>query len=195
MVTAAQEQDKYRRIWEVPGYRVKSPGELLVPTFLEHAAWNRGDTLIDLGCGAGRAGLQLSKAGLEVTLMDITRNAIDLDSRGMLPFVQHCLWEPTTLRFDWAYCCDVLEHIPPEWVNAVLENLSRIGTNGAFMQIALFKDGFGGMIGETLHLTIETAEWWMEKITSLWPIEYQAPSGDGRLIVLTGPAHDSLLED
>jgi SAM-dependent methyltransferase len=187
MTTAAQEQDKYRRIWEVPGYRVKSPGELLVPTFLQHAEWEKGETLIDLGCGSGRAGFELSKAGLNVTLMDITHNALDVSfSKGQMPFIQHCLWEPPTIHFDWAYCCDVLEHIPPEHVDAVLDNIAHMGFWGAFMQIALWPEGWGDKIGETLHLTIKSASWWREQIEKRWPIEWQETSDDDRLIVLTG---------
>ena len=190
MITAAQEQDKYRRMWDVAGYRVKSPGELLVPTFLKHAAWVNGESLVDAGCGSGRAGFELAKAGFKVTLMDITRNALDPSfAKGQMPFVQHCLWEPTTLRFDWAYCCDVAEHLPTEWVDASLDNMFGMVIRGMFMQIALWPEGWGAKIGETLHLTIKSASWWIERIEKRANIVWRETSDDDRLIVLTGPPH------
>ena len=171
---------------EVPGYRSTSPGEKLVPTFLEVANWRIGDTLVDLGCGPGRAGLELSKAGFNVTLLDITKHAVDPESRGVLPFIESCLWEPTTLRFDWAYCCDVAEHLPPEWVESSLDNIANIARRGAFLQIALWPETWGNKIGETLHLTIKPGRWWLDEIERRWPIAWQETSYDGRLIVLTG---------
>lgn len=189
MSITQQEQDKYRRIWEVPGYRVKSPGELLVPTFLEHAEWEKGETLIDLGCGSGRAGAALAAAGLNVTLLDITRNALDPSFiKGQVPFIQHCLWEPTTLKFDWAYCCDVAEHLPEEWVDISLDNIIGMARNGTFMQIALWPEGWGAKIGETLHLTVKSASWWIKRIESRAEIKWQNTTEDDRLIVLTGPS-------
>lgn len=190
MITAEQEQEKYRRMWtDVLGYRKTSPGERLVPTFLEQADWHKGDTLLDAGCGPGRAGLALRLAGFQVTLLDITEKSVDSESRGILPFIQGCLWDVKAdliLPFNWVYCCDVLEHIPPEHVDAVLDNLAKLSVNGAFLQIALWEDGWGNKIGETLHLTVRPAEWWLDKILARWSINWQADSGDGRLIVLTG---------
>jgi len=195
MITPAQEQEKYRRMWtEVPRYRQNSPGQRLVPLFLKQAAWAKDDTLIDLGCGSGRASMELREAGLKVKLLDITRTSLDPDVNfkvGVIgiPFIECCLWLPDVAehgRFDWVYCCDVLEHIPPEHVDAVLDNIHALTTKGAFLQIALWPENFGNYIGEELHLTVESDDWWLEKITQRWPVEYQAPSGDGRLIVLTG---------
>jgi len=190
MTLPDQEREKYRRMWtEVPGYRSNSPGERLVPVFVKQAEWEKGDTLIDLGCGTGRAGLELSNLGFNVTLLDITKSAIDPEAQS-LPFIEYCLWEPTTLKFAWVYCCDVLEHIPPEHVDAVLDNIAAIAQKGAFLQIALWPEVFGKQIGETLHLTVEPDEWWLEKLRQRWLIDWYAPSGDGRLIVLTGPRKD-----
>jgi len=184
------ERIKYQRMWtEVPGYRTNSPGERLVDTFLSLAQWGKGDELIDCGSGTGRAAKKLSEAGLDVTMLDITPDATDPDIN--LPFVEACLWDMPDLlawTIDWVYCCDVLEHIPTEHVDAVLDNLATMTGYGAFLQIALFNDGFGQMIGETLHLTVKPTEWWMEKINKRWEVKHQKDSGDGRLIVLTGEA-------
>lgn len=188
MITAAQEQEKYRRMWtEVPAYRTNSPGQRLVPLFLEKAEWTKGDMLLDAGCGPGRAGLELKHAGLDVFWLDITESSLDPAVRGHGIFIEACLWNvEIPMGFDWVYCCDVLEHIPPEYVDEVLNNLAAMGRKGAFLQIAMWQENFGRQIGAELHLTVEQEDFWLEKITKRWPIKYQAPSGDGRLIVLTG---------
>lgn len=187
MISVADEQTKYRRMWtEVPGYRSTSPGENLVPMFLEQADWKPSDTLIDLGCGPGRAGLALSKAGLDVSLLDITETSRDSDPAiRKLPFVEACLWSHRVWPdFDWAYCCDVLEHIPPERVDGVLRNIAAMIRKGAFLQIALWSDGWGNKIQETLHLTVESAEWWQAKIEAHLGKARYWNTKDGRLVAL-----------
>jgi SAM-dependent methyltransferase len=187
MITPAQEQEKYRKMWtQVPGYRSHSPGEELVSVFLSKAPWAPGDTLVDAGCGPGRAGLRLKKAGLDVVWMDIAEESLDKEVRGKGIFIQGCLWEMEPHHVDWVYCCDVLEHIPPEHVDAALDFLIGSSRKGTFMQIALWADGWGSKIGETLHLTVEPAEWWIEKITKRADILWRDMSSDNRLILLAG---------
>jgi SAM-dependent methyltransferase len=188
MITPEQEQEKYRRMWtEVPGYRSHSPGEELVSVFLSKALWTPTDTLLDAGCGPGRAGLRLKTAGLDVSWLDITKESLDKGVRSQGTFFEGCLWDmelPT--NFDWVYCCDVMEHIPPEHVDATLDFLLATARKGTFMQIALWAEGWGNKIGETLHLTVEPAEWWVEKITKRTDILWRDMSNDNRLIVLVG---------
>ena len=186
--TADRERRKYEKMWtEVEGYRTNSPGEKLVKTFLDHAQWDKGDTLIDCGAGTGRASKRLDEAGLNVLMLDITRTATDMDNR--LPFVAACLWDmPFKQRFDWVYCCDVMEHIPTERVDEVLDNLRAMTGYGAFMQIALFADGFGARIGQTLHLTVKPAAWWLEKIQKRWEVKWSATNEDRHVVILTGEA-------
>jgi SAM-dependent methyltransferase len=187
LITHEQEKDKYERMWAIDDYRCHSPGQRLVKTFLELAEWQPGDTLIDLGCGTGRATIELQTAGLFVYAYDITEKCLDAEVRGKIPFIQGCLWEmDLASKKDWIFCCDVMEHIPPEHVDAVLDRIARITKKGAFFQIALWPDGFGSRIGETLHLTVMRAEWWLEKIQKKFHVKQEAGSGDGRLICLTG---------
>ncbi len=179
------EHNKYCRMWkEVPEYRLWSPGENLVEMFLQSAPWQHGETLIDVGCGMGRAGVALAQAGLNVTLLDITEEALAREARH-LPFIQACLWELKTdgPRYDWTYCCDVLEHIPTEKVGKVLDTIAALAS-GAFLQIALSADICGSYIGETLHLTVKPVEWWLDRISPRWGSVECLNSDNERLVLL-----------
>jgi SAM-dependent methyltransferase len=158
------EREKYARIWSHKEYSDNSPGERLVPYFLKHVPFTPGDDLIDLGCGTGRAGAALGREGLQVYLFDHV-NAVEFGIH--LPFIEGNLWEPFDLfGFDWFYCCDVMEHIPPEKVDRVLDNIAALATKGGFFQIALFPDEW---FGEVLHLTVESSDWWTKKLQARWP--------------------------
>ena len=164
MSTEQEEREKYVRIWAHDDYRANSPGERLVPYFLKSVRWAPGDSIIDIGCGTGRAGLALSKAGLLVTLFDITRSAVD-PAASRLPFMEGCLWEVPIFPRDWGYCCDVLEHIPTEYIDTSLDAIKEATKRGAFLQIALFPDEWHG---ENLHLTVEDQDWWVKKLLDRW---------------------------
>lgn len=165
---AAQEQDKYRRMWAQPSYRNWSPGADAVPAFLDGQLWQPGDTLGDMGCGTGRAGKLLSQKGLAVTLVDFCRGACEVEG---LPFVEAVLWDlPPLGKFDWLYCVDVLEHIPTSKVAATLDNLAAVTRKGGYLQISLQRDSCGSLIGETLHLTVQPFEWWAAQVVMRWPV-------------------------
>lgn len=167
MITADQEQQKYEKTWGNKGYRIVSPGELCIPDFLSRNP-ERG-TLVDFGCGTGRATAILYDEGFEVTGVDIANNCVDTN----IPFVQACLWE-IPFQARWAYCCDVLEHIPPEHVDAVLKNMD---TENCYLHIHLKEDKFGKQVGEKLHLTIQPHEWWLEKVSQYWNITDHSTTG------------------
>ena len=71
------EQTKYEQMWAHDAYRVVAPGTFAVNKFLEVANPRKGETIRDLGCGTGRAGLSLADAGLEVTQYDFAANCRD----------------------------------------------------------------------------------------------------------------------
>lgn len=173
MITADTEKRKYEKMWAVKAYRSNSPGEQLVKYFLDHIdGYLSGETLIDLGCGTGRAGLKLSAAGFDVTLLDHCEAALDDKVRlSGLPFIEMNLWElPNFVPFNWFYCTDVMEHLPTDKVNRVLANCAKVAKRG-FFQIAMFEDGFGDQIGECLHLTVKPESWWRDALNEHFKID------------------------
>lgn len=159
------ERDVYRLMWQHPDYRRLTPGEFLVPTFLEVAHPEPGAQVIDFGCGTGRASLALQAAGLNPLLVDFADNCRDAEAV-MLPFLEADLTQPNPLRAPYGFCTDVMEHIPTKDVAAVIDNIMASAGQVMF-QIATFADGFGALIGRPLHLTVRPHYWWRDLFAAL----------------------------
>jgi len=159
--TAEVERSKYERAWAVPGYETTSPGERFVDAFLEESGAMPPESIIDLGCGAGRVSADLASRGFRVTRLDLTRKALRV--KDDLPLIEQPLWEPIRGVWDFGYCCDVMEHIPIEYTMAVLHRISE-ACRACWFSIAFAEDNFGATIGETLHLTVMPYQWWLAKL-------------------------------
>lgn len=162
----ASERDKYWRMWNVSSYHRASPGQRQLPA-IEPELRSRGvNSIVEIGCGTGRLGLGLHLYGYSVHMIDIVENALDADIRkrlcGRFKFSVGCAWELEGLEADATVSCDVLEHLPPDRIDQTLDVLKGIAPHG-FHGIALHPDVCGRAIGETLHLTVQPAEWWEQK--------------------------------
>lgn len=106
----------------------------------EHGA----EVVLDYGCGEGR--LKLDK----LTLYQYDPAISGKDS---LP-------KPA----DIVACTDVMEHVEPDKIGAVLAHIFALAKKGAYFVIALRHANLVMPDGRNAHLTVETAEWWIEKI-------------------------------
>jgi hypothetical protein len=157
------EREKYIRMWAIPGYRRLAPGEDAAAEFLDIV--KPDGRVIDFGSGTGRGALALSKAGVDVWMVDFASNCRDNEVLH-LPFVEHDLTEPLALRAPYGYCTDVMEHIPPGQVETVIRNIME-SAGTVFFQIATVPDNFGAVINQRLHLTVEPHDRWRETFTRL----------------------------
>lgn len=159
---ARAEREKYEAVWAVDAYRKFSPGEYVLPLFAQMVRSKPG-TLVDIGAGTGRAGAALAEKGWQVTLLDHAKNAREVD----LPFIRACIWDPwlrgDTTRWDMGYCCDVMEHMPPEKVDATLKRIAQ-NCRRCFFSIHFGEDNFGKVVGHPLHLTVEGFSWWRDTL-------------------------------
>jgi 2-polyprenyl-3-methyl-5-hydroxy-6-metoxy-1,4-benzoquinol methylase len=168
---AEQERIKYEKVWTtIEAYNQSSPGLDLADKAIKIFKEYKVKSVIDAGCGTGKVLKKFYEAGFLTRGIDITFKAWDEEISGSLPIAllmnEVCLWDlPHWMKaFDAIYCIDVMEHIPEEKVEAVIDNLADRCNKIAIFQIAMFKDRFGDLIGERLHLTIKPKEWWAEKI-------------------------------
>jgi 2-polyprenyl-3-methyl-5-hydroxy-6-metoxy-1,4-benzoquinol methylase len=124
-----------------------------------------GATVIDFGCGTGRAALKIASAGHNVTLLDFAENCRDKDAES-LPFIKWDLTRPIEVKATYGFCTDVMEHIPPLDVEAVITNIMRAAPR-TFFNISTVPDELGVLIGQHLHLTVRPHKWWRETFQAL----------------------------
>lgn len=159
-----READKYAAMWGRDEYRSMSPALSYVAGIVDELSIETGERLIDFGCGSGRATKELIDRGVHAVGFDIAPNALETDA----PFIQGCLWDlPESLRAlnaEWGMCCDVMEHIPTDKVNAVLDGIAGSVSKGAFFAIDNHDDTMGVLIGAPLHLTVRPYDWWAAKL-------------------------------
>ena len=169
--TRPPEAELYKSLWEHDQYRITAPGEQCVLEFINLLStrkneWTNNASLLDLGCGTGRAGLILSKMGFNVTLVDFASNCLDPDVRvalgDNLKFFEADISKPLPITANFGFCTDVLEHIPPVALEAVLDNCLHACKN-VYFQIATDNDVMGALVGHPLHLSVHSYKWWLKK--------------------------------
>lgn len=162
------EQEKYERMWLHSDYRAFAPGEHAADSFLK--VIESTGKVIDFGCGTGRGSMRLKNAGCDVLLIDFAGNCRDREAL-LLPFRKHDISKPLDEHAEYGYCTDVMEHIPPEQVDTVLENIFAC-CQKVFFQISLIDDECGAFIGHPLHLSVHPYEWWLRKLRAFGSVDW-----------------------
>ncbi len=158
--TRDSEAAKYQRCWDNPAYRIACHSVSLweerrdlFPTSFSSA--------LDIGCGLGKILDVWNILGIETWGVDLVENCLDpgIAKKWGHQFRLDCLWVMKwDRRFDLGICTDVMEHIPPDRVH---DTLARIGEccNKVIFKIAHSPNHLDG---ESLHLTLEDYNWWVE---------------------------------
>lgn len=151
------EREKYERMWCFAAYRTRAPGEECAEEFIDIV--RPSGTVIDFGCGTGRASLKFKEAGLEPILIDFASNCRDHEAR-TLPFFEFDLRELIPIRANYGFCTDVMEHIAPDQVDIVISNI-MMASETVYFQISTREDNAGFLINQKLHLTVRPHSWWL----------------------------------
>lgn len=154
------EKAKYERIWADPGYRRNSPGLNVAPFAFDVLGLMPGDSLIDYGCGEGKAVDYFRRREIKAKGVDIVKLRPDV--------TEACLWDMPKMQADYAFSADVLEHLPEHRVPEVLQAIRDRTKREGFFTIATCDDVHGDRIGETLHLTVQPIEWWREVLGGIF---------------------------
>lgn len=173
------EQQKYELMWTRDEYRRYSPGEQVAVKFLEIA--KPSGTVLDLGAGTGRAGLEIAKH-CDVILIDFADNCLDEKAK-KLPNLCADLASCIPVRGDYGFCADVMEHIPPGQVDKVLTNIFGACPD-VFFQISTVPDALGKLIGEPLHLSVHPFEWWKEKLAQYGKVIWSEAQKDAAIFYI-----------
>ena len=106
-------------------------------------------SILDYGCGKGELIHVLKKQGFEV--------------QGYDPAVEEWGNYPIC-KVDMVVCCDVLEHVEEEFVVATLDKLKELSRKAFFAVIALRPSNKVFSNGDNTHITLLSAEEWMERL-------------------------------
>lgn len=113
----------------------------------------RHNTILDYGCGKGEL-----KAGLsDFPVVEYDPAIAGKDARP----------EPA----DLVVCTDVLEHIEPVHLNAVLRDLARVTKRKLFFAISTTTSMKTLADGRNAHLLVKPAAWWAEKLSQHFKLE------------------------
>lgn len=183
------EREKYEEVWKHEEYRAVSPAETvldyftgilpyigdpahyprralsvgLLPPHQSAADRHVPPSIIDFGCGTGRATLALADMGFPVLGVDIADNALDEAVRGRFPFLCAPLTQNLSafLEADYGLCVDVLEHLPISELDDAVAAIASCVTRLAFIRVANFPESHGDQFcGEQLHLSLMDSDAW-----------------------------------
>lgn len=82
-------------------------------------------------------------------------------------------------------CIDVLEHIEPELLDNVLDDLKRVTAGVGFFTIHTGKAGKTLSDGRNAHLIQQPAEWWLPKILERWTLQSFQARPKGFAVIVT----------
>ena len=133
-------------------------------------------TLLDYGCGKATLSTALkAKYGLDVDKYD--------------PCVPEYSDHPTK-TYQGVICNDMMEHIEPELLDGVFQDIRNLSSLLVYMKIGICPSNKTLADGRNAHLIIESSEWWKERITKagfviLETLETEKDSTDPKLIFYT----------
>lgn len=82
--------------------------------------------------------------------------------RGYDPAIPHLSERPAPA--DLVTCTDVMEHVEPEYVDAVLDDVAGLARKAAFFVISCERGGRKLPDGRYAHLVVKPPEWWLRRI-------------------------------
>lgn len=158
--------DDYRaeqiKLHENPNYGVASVQYAPIVTGLINKL--QVTELLDYGAGKGRLGQSIQPAHqVEIRHYDPARPG----------------WDSVPDSAQMVCCIDVLEHIEPEYLDVVLDDLHRCTEFFGFFTVHCGPAVKVLSDGRNAHLTQEPPSWWLPKIMERWElIQYQIqPNG------------------
>lgn len=106
-------------------------------------------SILDYGCGKGRLREALQKIAPG---MDVREYDPSVPGKTKLP-----------APADLVVCCDVMEHVEPEYIEAVLAHLHALTKRMLMATFATTESTQVLADGRNAHLIVQPAEWWLEK--------------------------------
>lgn len=93
--------------------------------------------------------------------------------------------DATPLPADLVVCTDVLEHVEPEYLDSVLNDLKRVTRRVGFFVVHTGQALNHLPDGRNAHLIQEPPAWWLPKILSRWNLHSFQRMTNGFFVVVT----------
>ena len=132
------EQDKYRRMWAVQDYHNYSPGLVAAPAAAMFFNPQPGETIRDYGCGEPKAVDWFRRKGFACEGVDIYPARDDIREVTLWAMPEDL---PAT---DYAFSCDVMEHLPTDKVVDAIKQLCARTRKAAYIQVYTANEGSDG---------------------------------------------------
>lgn len=160
--------ESYRKLNEDMHAKIESfgnSGQIYAEKVLRLAERIKSNDILDYGCGKG-----------------------SLQANIKFPIHQY---DPCIPEFskapepaDIVVCTDVLEHIEPEFLADVLDDIKRVGQDKLFFVISCRRAAKRLADGRNAHLIVETPQWWLNLLWSRFSVIVYQYLGDGEFEVL-----------
>ena len=141
----------------------------LVPTLHKIIKSNDCKTLLDYGCGKGYAYNDKYK---ELGLADKVQNLWNIDSFSLYDPAYPSHNKIPTGKYDIVLCTDVMEHIPEQDIDWVIQKIFNYANKAVFFSIctmeAIKTFQEGKFKGKNVHVTVQEKEWWLNKFSKIW---------------------------
>ncbi len=136
------------------------------------------DMVLDYGSGKGSLGAQLMVQFADERNRDVNGHQVPFpyDFREYDPAITGKDARPD--RADFVVCGDVLEHIEPDCLYAVLDDIRDLARKAVLLIVATRPAQKTLADGRNAHLIVEPSEWWFPKLAARWRIkEFQDRGG------------------
>ena len=112
-------------------------------------------SILDYGCASGKFKVFMDEEHPEYDVREYDPGVVGKDS---LP-------EPA----DFVVCCDVVEHIEPDYLDNVLAHINSVMLKCGYIIACMLPAGLDLPDGRNAHLIQEDAVWWEEKLKQHFP--------------------------
>lgn len=123
-------------------------------------------SVLDYGCGKG---------ALKPAL------GFSLDVREYDPAIEGKDQRPDPA--DLVVCTDVLEHIEPECIDAVLNDLKRVTAKAGFFIVSTVPSKKTLADGRNAHLLVRPYDWWLPELMKRFRLDYYQNAGNGFVVI------------
>ncbi len=147
-------------------------------------------SVLEIGAARGYLVKRFESAGIPAKGVEISKHChLTRVTDSVLEFdICQTPWPFKDKEFDLCYSVAVMEHIPEEFLPAIVKEMERVSSRGIHgIDFGENDDGF-----DKTHCTLRTKEWWLERLPNTQvptdkeeleqgSLSLASPSGDGKL--------------